>query len=146
MGRQAPGGQPTPKHAIQQALIGSRPRSSRLGAIAAAGLLISCSSAYSGVAGFTTVDVGCPTQQVGEHCPTRPLTARIVVVDGQGRTAGRAVSDGEGKFELALPPGAYDLQAFNTGGTPLPHAEPVAVTVRPGEITRVTIQFDSGVR
>lgn len=116
-----------------------------LGAVVAGSVIVSCGEPSSGIAGTTIVDVGCPTQPVGEDCPTRPLPARILVTDGEGEIVGRALSGEAGEFNLRLPPGEYNILASNMEGTPLPYAEQVPVTVRAGEVTQVTVEFESGV-
>ncbi|MEX5259337.1 hypothetical protein [Kocuria sp. CPCC 205263] len=68
------------------------------------------------------------------------------MADTEGEVVGRTSSDQTGTFELALPPGNYQIQASNMEGAPLPDAEQVTVNVCRGKFTRVTIKFDSGVR
>lgn len=115
-------------------------------AVLVAVLLVSCDEPSSGITGVTVVDGGCLVLPVEEDCPDRPLPADIVVADAEGEVAGRTASDRTGEFELALPPGTYQIRASNVEGTPLPSAEQVPVTVRQDEYTQVTIRFDSGVR
>lgn len=112
----------------------------------AAVFLVSCEQPESGITGVTVVDAGCLVLPVEEDCPDRPLPARIVVADTEGKVVGRTSSDQTGTFELALPPGNYQIHASKMEGAPLPEAEQVTVGVRRGEFTRVTIRFDSGVR
>ena len=59
---------------------------------------------------------------------------------------GETTSNEHGEFSLDLEPGDYQLTATNMTGSPLPSALPVTVTVRPDNVTTVTITFDSGVR
>ena len=109
-------------------------------------MVASCGQPTSGISGRTVVDVGCPALPVAETCAERPLPARISAVDAQGQKAGETTSNEHGEFSLDLEPGDYQLTATNLSGSPLPSALPVTVTVRPDNVTTVTVRFDSGVR
>ncbi len=80
-------------------------------------------------------------------CPDRPLSARITVTPATGGSAvASVVSDTEGRFRIALPPGTYTLHPANLLGSPVPLAMPKTVNVVAGHYTTVEIPFDSGVR
>lgn len=100
----------------------------------------------SGIAGTIRVDVGCP-QVTSTPCPTVPLHARLLIhpIGSAGSTV-RVESGSNGHFRVALAPGRYRIQPQNVGGTPVPTAGPISVTVRSRTWTTVHIQFDSGVR
>jgi hypothetical protein len=102
----------------------------------------------SGVQGRTTIDGGCPVIRADTPCPDRPLTARITVIrDGSDTTILATITtNADGQFRIPLPPGTYLLRPDNLAGARYPTAQPVTVTIRPGEFTQVTIAFDSGIR
>jgi hypothetical protein len=101
----------------------------------------------SGVRGTTDVDAGCPPSPATTACPRRPLAARLRFVR-QDRSAPDVVilTGPDGAFTVDLPPGRYELVPDNLTGAPLPRADRRTVEVHQGEFTRVTVEFDSGVR
>lgn len=100
----------------------------------------------SGISGTTVVDIGCPTLPATGSCPTRPLPAQLRVTRSDTTTVAELTTPEDGTFTIELAPGSYQILATNLSGAPLPTAEPVSVEVTEGQITRVTVQFDSGVR
>ena len=103
-------------------------------------------SSATGVKGSTVVDEGCPVLPAESQCPQRPLPARVLILDQKGVEVTRTNTDGNGQFQIELPPGDYILQGQNLTGTPLPSAMPLHAKVQKGRMQVVTIQFDSGVR
>lgn len=116
-------------------------------------LTVACSSAPrapipsdTGVEGVTQIGPTCPVQRVDEPCPDRPVRAEIRVLQ-DGNTVGVVRSGEDGMFRVALRPGEYIIEASLLEQNALnPDAQPVTVTVRAGEFTRITIAFDSGIR
>ena len=101
----------------------------------------------SGVEGVTTVDGGCPPARDAPPCPDKPLSARLKITRAGSDEAVVTVNSGEdGRFRIALAPGAYTLQPENLAGTPLPIAQPIDVRVIASRFTTVEVPFDSGVR
>jgi hypothetical protein len=101
----------------------------------------------SGIRGRAMVDGGCPVVRKGEPCPSRPLSAEIVVTaSGSDTPVATVVSEQDGRFELALPPGTYAVSGRAADGGPLPFAKTVEVTVRDGAFTWQRVSFDSGIR
>ena len=98
----------------------------------------------SGIRGVTMVDGGCPVVRSAAPCPDRPVAAKVTA--GEGATVRSVVSDSTGRFELALPPGTYQVQASSPDGSPVPVAGARPVVVHPAAFTTVTIHLDSGVR
>jgi hypothetical protein len=52
-------------------------------------------------------------------------------------------TDGDGRAEVAAPPGGYEIQTPNPG---LPSLAPVSVEVSPGAVTDVEVTVDTGLR
>ena len=93
------------------------------------------------------VDIGCPVVTVGDPCPSRPVSAEIVVTaPGADEPWGTVVSDADGRFEMRLPPGTSAVPGRAADGGPLPFAKSVEVTVVDGELTWLRVSFDSGIR
>jgi hypothetical protein len=93
------------------------------------------------------VDGGCPVLEGTSSCPQKPLRARIKVIRIPSEDLLTAVDTAEdGRFRIALGPGAYELRGENVNGGPVPSAMPLPVNVAVGVFTEVTVQFDSGVR
>ncbi|MFI7546538.1 hypothetical protein [Actinoplanes sp. NPDC049599] len=101
----------------------------------------------SGVRGIAIVDVGCPVLEGSSPCPQVPLRARIAA--GRPGQAGRLVAvetTDDGRFEIVLAPGTYELRGENLAGQPVPSAMPVTVVVHPGQFSDAVVVFDSGIR
>lgn len=101
----------------------------------------------TGIRGTTMVDGGCPMARNASPCADKPISAKIAVTNAATNAAAAEVtSDITGRFAIALPPGAYRVQASDPSGKPVPYAAPRPVTVDPGRYTEIAIQLDSGVR
>lgn len=74
----------------------------------------------------------------------RPYQAAIRVLDQDGHTVAEFQTAADGQFRQPLEPGAYILDPQAQGFRP--HAAQQVITVRPGEYTRVRINYDSGIR
>jgi hypothetical protein len=100
----------------------------------------------SGIEGLVTIGPMCPVERIDTPCPDKPYQATIVVKDGQGGEVARVQSGEDGRFRVALTPGAYTLapQSSNPGGFPIAKEQQVEVQV--GAFTTVSVQFDSGIR
>ncbi len=98
----------------------------------------------SGIDGSVTIGPTCPVQRIESPCPDRPYEASITVLDAAGRKVAETRSDADGRFRVALPPGAYTLVPQSTG-TP-PTAQEQTVIVLAGGYTSVEIAYDSGIR
>jgi hypothetical protein len=100
----------------------------------------------SGIAGVTVVDVGCLVVPDAEPCATRRVPATITIRSSEpGRPSMRVDTTDTGEFNVALPPGRYELLPSARTG-PLPQADPVGVDVPSDRFVALIIRFDSGVR
>ena len=101
----------------------------------------------SGVRGTVTVDVGCPVLESSSPCPRAPLRARIIVRQpGRATPLTMAETRDDGRFEIRLAPGVYELQGTNLTGQPVPVARPITITIIAGRFTDTAVEFDSGIR
>jgi hypothetical protein len=101
----------------------------------------------SGVSGRVLIGPQCPVEQVGSPCPDKPVAAEVrVFATGSYDVIASTRSDENGRFEIDLEPGSYDLLPVvsHTGG--LPSGARVQVAVHTGRHTRVTLMLDSGIR
>lgn len=95
------------------------------------------------VAGPTCPVVTDPPQA---GCEDRHVEgARLVIVDQAGDAVATVVTGPDGRFQVDLAPGTYQVQAQPVEG--LMHtAAPVTVHVASGESAEVTISYDTGIR
>jgi hypothetical protein len=109
-------------------------------------LLVACgagtASADSGIEGTATYGPTCPVEQAGAPPCVRPYSGVIVISRGDKAVAS-VRSGADGRFRIALAPGAYTIGSTGTG---LPFAKPLDVVVRAHAFTNVTVMFDSGIR
>jgi hypothetical protein len=68
-----------------------------------------------------------------------------VEVTREGDVIATAISDAEGRFEVAVPAGEYVVQAVLDAPGP-PSAKPVPVSVRSGRFAQVQVLVDTGIR
>jgi hypothetical protein len=101
-------------------------------------------AASSGITGIIMLGPTCPVQRIGEVCE-RPYAA-TVVVKSAGSEITRFTSGDDGRFTVELPPGTYELEPLTEGGAMLPRGAPQTVVVQAGQLTNVTITYDTGIR
>jgi hypothetical protein len=97
----------------------------------------------SGIEGQISFGPISPVAQPG-MANYRPYQASINVLDEQQRLVAEVESDADGHFRVLLPPGTYVLDPQPSGRRQ--HAAQQVVTVRPGALTPVRINYDSGIR
>lgn len=95
------------------------------------------------VAGPTCPVVTDPPQS---GCEARPVEgARLAIVDEAGDEVATATTGADGRFQVDLAPGTYEIQPQPVEG--LMHtAAPVTVNVPLDEPAEVTISYDTGIR
>jgi hypothetical protein len=100
----------------------------------------------SGIQGVVTRGPLCPVQTDIQPCPDEPYRATIVFRDVDGNEVARIASaSSDGRYRVALAPGAYTVVPVNPEG-PFPHASPQSATVEAGRFTVVNIVYDTGIR
>jgi hypothetical protein len=99
-----------------------------------------------------TVSAGpvCPVEQSPPDpaCAPRPVAGAVIVAtDAQGAEVGRATSLADGSYELAIgETGIVLISAMPVAGLVSAPA-PVRVTLSgPGEVQRVDLEYDTGIR
>ncbi len=98
------------------------------------------------------VDIGplTPVEKIGVPTPTVPpevyAARKLVVYQADGKTEAARVSiNGQGNYQVSLPPGSYVVDLVHSGmdrGKNLPQT----VEIRAGETTRLDISIDTGIR
>ena len=102
--------------------------------------------ADSGVRGVVLLGPQCPVVQEASPCPDEPMPGVEVRALRDGSVVGSDRTDAVGRFEIALAPGTYVLQAIVGTDGPPPTARPVNAIVVEGSFTDVTVPVDSGIR
>jgi hypothetical protein len=86
-----------------------------------------------------------PSDRQPADCQEQPTQADIRVrAVSSGRVVTTVRTAANGGFHVNLPPGQYELQALSPSGPWA--APPQLVTVRPGALTQITLQLDTGIR
>jgi hypothetical protein len=97
----------------------------------------------SGINGEVVLST-CPVVFPGSDC-YRPYPTSITIVTGNGRFVTKVVTDDQGRFEVFLKPGNYELIPDGADdGFPLVKA--LVVRLEKKQFTPVTIVYDSGIR
>lgn len=100
-------------------------------------------SGETGITGIATIGPTCPVERVDSPCPDRPYQARISVWRGDTVVA-ETSSGADGRFSVSVPPGTY--RVVGESGATFPRGVETTVTVVGGQLLRVTLRFDSGIR
>ncbi|MGD8405287.1 MAG: hypothetical protein PVJ21_16615 [Anaerolineales bacterium] len=112
----------------------------------ACGLFATPTPTNSGVTGKVLVGPMCPVTIEGQECPDQSYQATLTVNNPDGREIVQFQTDEQGNFSVPLAPGEYILHPETPKDAPLPFADEQRFTVREGEYTRLTVQYDSGIR
>jgi hypothetical protein len=83
-------------------------------------------------------------ERIDQPCPPRPVETIVVARSVGGKISGSAQTDGNGRYEITLPPGSYTLSAET--GSIFPQCPPVEVVVTANAATRADISCDTGIR
>ncbi|MFI5362696.1 MAG: hypothetical protein ACHQ49_12055 [Elusimicrobiota bacterium] len=99
-----------------------------------------------GIKGIVTIGPVCGGPSRPGHCPDKPFSATISI-SRDGKEVARATSDSEGKFELPLPSGTYEVVGLPVQGRryPRPQGSETAVVVN-HHLTVVYLRYDTGIR
>jgi hypothetical protein len=101
-------------------------------------------SVDSGVEGLVTIGPMCPVVQIGQPCPDQPYQAALTVFNLAGKKIVQVQSDANGLYKLVLPPGDYSMHPEAPNG--IPHAQDQLFSVLAGQLTKLDIVYDSGIR
>jgi hypothetical protein len=136
----------------------------RLSALALLALLVACVVAAcgdiavvgntpvppSGIKGTVVLGPTCPVGgEPGDNNPVpsaclTPYAAQMVVLDDENKVVAHVASGGDGTFQVDVAPGDYVLAPTSTDSYPI--AQPISVTVVPGQYVTVQINYDTGIR
>ena len=104
----------------------------------------------SGIKGTVILGPTCPVSgdpgsfnPVPEACLT-PYAAQMVVLDDENKVVAHIASGADGTFQVDVAPGDYIVTPSSTDSYPI--AQPVSVTVVPGQYVTVQINYDTGIR
>jgi hypothetical protein len=103
----------------------------------------------SGVAGRVHLGPQCPVETEGDPCEDKPAAGSRVTIatqlpgssDAGGEVVARTMTDADGSYRVAVPPGRYVVTA-DAGMS----CELRKVHVTPGAYSKVDIPCDTGIR
>ncbi len=98
----------------------------------------------SGIRGRALAGPQCPVEVQGSPCPDVPFEGTVIATDTGSGDGFTAETDAEGRFELPLEPGSYEVSIVSESSPPF--AKPQTVTVEPGAFTEVVVSVDTGIR
>jgi hypothetical protein len=98
----------------------------------------------SGIRGRAVAGPQCPVEVAGSPCPDLPFEGTVVATSAATGDRFTVETDADGRFELPLAPGTYEVSIDSP--SPPPFAKPLTVTVRGGAFARVTVVVDTGIR
>jgi hypothetical protein len=98
----------------------------------------------SGIRGQALAGPQCPVEMANSPCPDLPWEGIVVATDTSSGDRFTVNTDAEGRFELTLLPGTYDVSI--DAGSDLPFAKPQTVTVEDGSFTEIVVSVDTGIR
>lgn len=103
----------------------------------------------SGIRGVVTAGPTCPvvTDPPDPNCAERPVAgAELVIRDANAAQVARATSGADGRFAVALAPGAYEVSPQPVDGL-MGTPAPLEVRVEVGEPSeQLAISYDTGIR
>ncbi len=98
----------------------------------------------TGIEGQVWLKGTCPETPTNSICPPRPYQSKIIVANQADEMVAEITSDANGHFYRALKPGIYKLKPQSLRSRPIA-AEQVIKIVK-HVVTKVTINYDSGIR
>jgi hypothetical protein len=98
----------------------------------------------SGIRGQVLAGPQCPVEMANSPCPDLPWDGTVVATDTSSGDEFTATTDTDGRFELSLAPGTYEVTI--DAATSPPTAEPQTVTVEGGTFTEIEVFVDTGIR
>jgi len=98
----------------------------------------------SGIRGRALAGPQCPVEMAESPCPDLPWEGTVVATEPDSGETFTTSTDADGRFELSLAPGTYEV-TIDAASTP-PTAEPQTVTVEEGSFTEIEVFVDTGIR
>ena len=120
-----------------------------LSLVLVAGAVASCGGdgagdGTSGIRGRALSGPNCPVEVEGSPCPDLPWEGTVIAIDTETDEEFPVQTDADGRFELPLEPGSYEVSIVSESSPPF--AKPQTVTVDPGSFTEVVVSVDTGIR
>ena len=98
----------------------------------------------SGIRGRALSGPQCPVEVQGSPCPDLPYEGTVIATDTQSGDEFTVETDSQGRFELPLEPGSYEVSIVSESSPP--SAKPQTVDVEPGAFTEIVVSVDTGIR
>jgi len=98
----------------------------------------------SGVEGQVLIVPICPVEQQDQECPDQLYQATLTVNNLNGIQIMQFQTDAQGHFSVPLVPGEYILHPESPNG--MPFASDQSFVVETGKYTRITVNYDNGIR
>jgi Carboxypeptidase regulatory-like domain len=98
----------------------------------------------SGIRGQALAGPQCAVEMAEAPCPDLPWEGMVVATDTASGEEFTATTDADGRFELILAPGTYEV-SIDASSSP-PSAEPQTVMVDSGAFAVVDLFVDTGIR
>ena len=98
----------------------------------------------SGIRGQALAGPQCPVETQTSPCPPVPYEGTVVATDVGSGAEYTVDTDSNGRFELPLEPGTYEVTIVSESSPPF--AKPQTVTVEPGSFTEIVVSVDTGIR
>jgi hypothetical protein len=98
----------------------------------------------SGIRGQALAGPQCAVEMAEAPCPDLPWEGTVVATDTASGEEFTATTDADGRFELILAPGTYEV-SIDVSSSP-PSAEPQTVMVDSGAFAVVDLFVDTGIR
>ena len=98
----------------------------------------------SGIRGQALAGPQCSVEIAGSPCPPLPYEGTVIATDVESGAEYDVATDAEGRFELSLEPGTYEVSIVSNSSPPF--AKPQTVTVESGSFTAITVSVDTGIR
>ena len=98
----------------------------------------------SGIRGQALAGPQCAVEMAEAPCPDLPWEGTVVATDTASGEEFTATTDADGRFELILAPGTYEV-SIDASSSP-PSAEPQTVMVDSGAFAVVDLFVDTGIR
>lgn len=100
--------------------------------------------ATSGIRGQALAGPQCPVEIEGSPCPDVPFEGTVIATEVATGDASTVETDADGRFELSLPAGTYEVSIVSESSPPF--AKPQTVEVEAGSFTSITVAVDTGIR
>jgi len=98
----------------------------------------------SGIRGQALSGPQCPVEVQGSPCPDLPYEGTVIATNTETGEEFTVETDSEGRFELSLESGTYEVSIVSESSPPF--AKPQTVTVEPGSFTEIVVSVDTGIR